>query len=677
MSDSNKTSTDDLFNEFDPITREEWERKIKDDLQGQNYKNQLLWESDEGITALPFYMREDFNSQYDPDISAENLIQSESGKVIQPPSLAEDITTSDINQSNDLAHKIIQNGVHTLLLSADATSTDGLLGGDITGIPIQTQKTLKLLLDGIDLKTVALIIDSNTMPLLLSSMLLNEMDRQHLNQEDVCASFVYDPFTQAAKTGRWPHHPNTIRNIITETNRLPFRSLGIDGSFYHRCGATLVQEVGIALSIGSEFLAFAQKEGASLKKTSRSITMRLSSSSYYFPEIAKFRAMRRLWQTMVSAYDHEAGSHADLNIVAETSPWTKTIAEPYNNILRTVTESMAAIAGGADKVCIHPFDSRFRKPGNFSRRIARNIHHILTHESHFNKVYDPGAGSYYIEYLTEQIANKGWEFFQFIEKQGGFSEALEGRFIQMALDHSGKKKLEGIRKKTRIFVGSNHYPNPGENWPDNRFQQKPVNSLIETSEQPVQAISVPALQTGFKKGLSIGDTLSLVYSPQKQLFQPLEPWFANIELERIRTQTAQLEKHTDRSLKVFILSVGSSPIRNDRTRFTRNYLGSAGYDITEFNKVDSIAQAEKKLRTMNPDILVLAGSDQDYNKLVGIFCSTFQQDDFGNPVLLLAGNPGESADEYRGCGIDEFLWNGSDMVDTLNKIHQILVKRLS
>ena len=669
MPEDNLMSSNNLFREFKPVSRDEWEKVITHDLHGENYKEQLLWESDEGFSALPFYMREDFSDK----AGFSHLIKL--NITADTPSFAEDITTSDIEKSNTLAHKATQNGINTIFISTDLASANGEPHGDLYGLPIQTQADMQELLNGIDLQDNSLVFDAGMISLPLTGMFLNEIERQNLSPDNVSAYFCFDPFSRAARSGRWPQSSEYLQKSIYEAGHSPFHTLGIDGTFYHHCGATMVQEVGIILAICSEYLALARQADADLKRICRSIFVRLSSGSYYFPEIAKFRAVRFLMDKVISAYETEACKHFDLKILAETSPWTKTGSEPHNNILRAVTESMAAFAGGADMIRILPFDIRFGKPNSFSHRLSRNIHHILKYESNFHRVSDPGAGSYYIEYLTDEIANKSWDFFQFIEKQGGFSRALEGRFIQMAVEKSRKEKNEKIRKRNRIFIGGNHYTNPDETLPDEHFSDLSVSSLMETSKSIPKEFSLSAFRSALQNGAAIGDIIELAYSPQKQRFTPLEPWYATQELEQLKSRIQKYMTDTDRSINAVILPFGKSQEQNSRTSFTRNYLGAAGYRISELTGMETIEQAADEISLTKPDIVVLCSSDKEYKRLVGLFSRKLYDKVEARPLFLLAGHP-EEFEKYRELGIDGFIHHESDIIETLNHIQQKLEERL-
>jgi methylmalonyl-CoA mutase len=292
-------------------------------------------------------------------------------------------------------------------------------------------------------------------------------------------------------------------------------------------------------------------------------------------------------------------------------------------------------------------------------------------------VTDPAAGSYYIEQLTDEIASKSWDFFKFLEQQGGFSKALEGRFLQLALQESIQEKQTAIRQRKRVLVGSNHYPNPEEQMPEAPYRDLPAESLQQTKRHLSQDASLEQIRQAFADGARAGDTVHTVLQVQKQLYPSMLPWHASELFESIRMETAGIRKKTGRLPVVALLPVGSKKIRTARASFARNYLGVAGYDIRQHTGFDSIGEAADQFKAINPDMIVLCSSDEEYRELAGPFCKTFRESFSPEPLLILAGNPGESARDYRELGINAFIHSQSDMVDTLSDIHSQLEEKLS
>lgn len=668
--------SNNLFADFEPVSRREWEETIKKDLDGADYKEILRWNTREGFSLLPFYTREDLQPLTYLESLPGEYPYIRGTKLSNNWNIAEDVTASGIKEANTLSKQALKAGADALYFFMQASPNEGLLGGDLFGLPLQNQEDMKMLLDGIDPGKTSFYFDGGITTPLLPGIFINELERQNIKTGDRPDLFHYDPFTWGARHGRWPNGQQRTASIIEDLCQTPFKTLGIDGTFYHRCGSSIIQEVGTALSIGSEYLATAAEKGVSVTKTAASIHMRLPAGSLYFPEIAKFRAVRMLWSKMVSAYDSEAGKNAKLFILAETSPWNKTVADPYNNVLRSTTEAISAIAGGADSVRIAPLDDRFRLPTDFSRRIARNIHHILRHESGFHKVADPAAGSYYIEQLTDTIASKSWEFFQFLEKQGGFIKAVEGGFLQNAVKSSRSEKQSAVRKRKQVFIGSNHFPDHSEKIPEKPYKYRPVQSLRQTGNSKLTNTTLAAIKKSFADGACIGDILNTVFNVQKQLYPSLEPVYAAREFEELRIRTQKLESQSGKLPVAALLPAGEKKMRIARTSFARNFLGVAGYNIQESPGYGSIEDAFDYVTSLKPDLIVLCSSDKEYPNLVEPFGQLPGKMEETNPILILAGNPGSSEQHYRNAGIDYFIYSGIDMIEILNEIQRDLEERL-
>lgn len=664
-----KETSKNLFSEFNPVTREKWEDLINKDLGTSDYKQKLKWDTEEGVTILPFYMHEDPGNLSYPDTEPGEYPFTRVRQAQNKWSITENITSPSIEESNRLALEVVEMGADSLYVFQDAAPNEGMLGGDLRGIALLEQKDMRNLLEGVDLKSVSVYFDGGVVTPLIHCMFMNEIERQQLDPAHIKALFYYDPFSWGTAHGRWPNTEERTSEIITELCDAPFRTLGINGTFYHNCGATIVQELGTALAIGSEFLAHAARNDVPLSKAARSVHMRLSAGPLYFPEIAKFRAARLLWNKVVSAYDPAAADDAGIFIHAETSSWNKTITDPHTNILRTTTEAMSAITGGADSVRVDPFDNRFRQASSLARRIARNIHHILRHESNFHRVSDPSGGSYYIEQLTDKIAAESWDFFQFLEKQGGFTKALEGRFLQLAIEESIRKKQNAIKQGKRVFVGVNRYPNPGDQIPDKLYQELPVHSLQQTPKASPQEGTLTEIRKVFLNEAKIGDAIDAVFQVQKQLYPSLESWHAADPFESLRIKTIEYQKKNGREPIVAILTTGNNKESKFRAALSANIFDIAGYKIRNCNGYETIEDAADEINSLKPDIIVLCSSDEEYPQLIEPFCKTFRSVKDNNPILILVARPEENTEKYRESGIDYFIYHGSEIYETLESIH--------
>ena len=662
MSDSEKNTTA-LFSEFKPTKTEEWEKVLTRDLKGADYKKKLTWESIEGFDALPFYREEDL----------KNLPHINNGSEINTPAdwkFCEVIDRSAPAEANKLAKQALESGADSLWFTIHIDPDDGMLGGDISGTHVQNLQDLRTLLDGIDLEKTGVVFNSSVGSIGLLGMvsaLLDESKEYSNKTTSETFSFLFDPFTYIAGHGRLPLPEDQMNSMISQmADEKASQTLAADGAFYHNCGATIVQELGIALSIGSEYLARVaegQKEQAAKK-----VWLHLSAGSLYFPEIAKFRAARLLWSRVLDGYDIQ--SRIPLTIHASGSKWNKAIADPHNNVLRATTESAAAAVGGANRITVHPYNAPFEQTDNFSHRIARNVSHILDEEAHFSAVDNPGDGSYFIEVLTDEIAKKAWKFFQMIEKQGGFKKALEGSIIQTEVGKSRKTKEHALATRELVMTGVNHYPDAGQDLPNDLYRSTPVDSLQQSDFEPEidSEHIIDSLSEAYRENATLGDVVTSFLKPQKQLYPALKTYRAAKPFEEIRLRTQQFAGSRGRKVTAQLIPIGNKKMRKARATFSQNYLECAGFHVESHIGFNSVKDASSEIDSKNVDMYVLCGSDDEYPELISNFCTEFGK----NSVLILAGYPKDKIDEYKNSGIDFFIYSGSDLLETLTQIQKKL-----
>lgn len=652
-----KNSTADLFNEFPPTPDKEWEDILRRDLKGADYKEKLKWESLEGIEALPFYRKEDLRK----------IAHLQKCLMPETPgnwTLSENIDASDPKEANSQAKNAVLNGAQSLRFTIRATLNDGALNGDIIGTQIHNLNDLQTLLNGIDCKKTEVIFDSGAHSIGMTGM-LNAFLR---HSDPVSFTLLFDPFTYLAEHGRLPMPEDDLNRVINlYSNTDGFNSLAADGSFYHNCGATIIQELGITLAIGSEHLARVDEK--SRTEAANRFWMQLSAGSLYFPEIAKFRALRLLWNRVLDGYKIE--NSEPLTIHAITSQWNKSVADPHTNMLRATTEAMAAAIGGANRITVHPYNATFEQPTDLSKRVARNVSHILDEEAHLSKVHNPGDGSYYIEKLTDQIAQKAWAFFQLIEKQGGVVKALQANIIQEEVGKSSKEKDEALATRQMILTGVNNYPNSDEPLPDQLFRSTPTDSLRESDSKQKFEIGTDqlfeSLSGAFQNGATVGDLIEHYLKLQKQLYPALRTYRAAEPFEQIRLNTQNFVKNRGSDVHVQLVPVGDKKWRKARASFSQNFLECAGFKTENPIGWDSIEEAVTELKESRSDIYVLCSSDKEYPELVSAFCTHFETED---AVTILAGNPNENRDSFEKDGVQFFIFSGCNMIELLSDIQE-------
>ena len=669
---NNIEKNSDLFSEFDELPKEEWELLITRELNLGDYKKRLAWKSKEGFEIDPFYVKDDIGHLPYPKYQPGKWPFTRGNSAEPRWLICEQIFEHKPVDINRQIRSALEKDADAVRVFIEAHADEGMLGGDLRGAQVQSQNDFNLLFEGVEPGELTPVFDTGIATPVYLAMYLNYLDQNKTDPDEASAYFSYDPFTWFAKHGREPVDDSTLKRIIAElTSYSKIRNLNANGLFYQTAGATIVQEIGIVLAIGSEFLCRAVNSGISAEKVVSSFYATVSSDSQLFPGIAKLRALRTLWPKVVKAYEPDASENARLPIHSVTSSWNKSALDAHNNMLRLTTETLAAALGGAELITTLPFDSHFRTPNDFSLRISRNVQHILKHESYLTKVADPAAGSYYIEQLTDTLCRQGWDFFKMIEKQGGIVEAFKGRMLQQSIENAASEKINAVRFQKKSLVGVNKYPGADEEVTESFYRDEFTDSLKKSEDDfkiPEENL-IENIREAFSNGAKPGDLISSFLDPAKQTYPPVVPGRLARPFEELR---ADVKKYADKKgsvPKVALLLAGDKKMSRARSSFSQNFLGCAGYQIDEYLAYDNFENEAKNVKKDGAQVIVLCSSDSDYDELIGPFRNSFSDE---NTVLILAGYPEGKTEHYRKAGIDFFIHRKSDIVDTLSKINRKL-----
>ncbi|WP_299123413.1 methylmalonyl-CoA mutase subunit beta [uncultured Winogradskyella sp.] len=415
-----------LFDEFESVSSKAWKQKIQVDLKGADYNDALIWKTNQGIDVKPFYHADEFKSL--PDVSNSKATDWK---------ICQSINVIDTKAANLKAIDAINRGAESILFL------------------IKTEDiSLEDLLQNIDLERNAIEIKCNFLSEEFTKKLNTEVESKAKQSQVYLHS---DIIGNLAKTGNWHNNlkedHNKFESIVKKTNQT-----SVDLSLYQNAGATIVQQLAYGLSHVNEYLNHLDSVITKELKETLLVTFNISVGSNYFFEIAKTRALRQLWSTLASEYS----INTECRITATPSKRNKTIYDYNVNLLRTTTECMSAILGGANTVCNLPYDALYHQPNEFGDRIARNQLLILKHESYFNKVNNPADGAYYIESLTEQLSAKALLLFKNIEANGGFLSQLKEGTIQRKIKESAVNEQADFETEKIVLLGTNKHPNPND-----------------------------------------------------------------------------------------------------------------------------------------------------------------------------------------------------------------------
>jgi len=405
-----------LFNEFEPVSSKQWKQQIQYELKGADYNETLVWESPEGIKVKPFYHADENQLKFESPIS-------NGFKIIQ------NIYVYDISKSNERAAESINRGAESIrfTLESDAVS-------------------LEKLMDNLPKENVIYYFN-----VLFHSSDFIKKAASFASQNNYKIFVLQDAIGQLAKDGNWFESLEKDFNQLQSVSSLNFPFLSCKIDLYQNAGANIIQQLAYAMAHVNEY--FNRIEGISTP-----ITFEVSVGTNYFFEIAKLRALRLLFDSLAKEYDYTFDCH----IIVTPTKRNKTLFDYNVNMLRTTTECMSAILGGADGISNLAYDALYHKDNEFGDRISRNQLLVLKHESYFNQVHNPADGAYYIESLTEQLAEKALELFKDIEANGGLITQLIEGTIQRKINESAQKEQDLFDSGKEVLLGTNKYPNKND-----------------------------------------------------------------------------------------------------------------------------------------------------------------------------------------------------------------------
>ncbi len=435
--------TKSLFDSFDGVSAKQWKQKIQFDLKGADYNEALIFKSLEGIDIKPFYNQEDLT-----EIDHSHFHTTSWKNAIK-------IEVSIAEEGNQKAIEAVGKGAESLFFVIE-----------------QEDININILLQNLDSKT----------PIYIETKFLSPTYISKLNDLCQANSFTLYLFTDIinhlAETGNWfstLKEDHESLNAIAKSSQLK-SIISVDISLYQNAGATMVQQLAYAISHANEYLNhFTNSDTNPL--THNKIVFKVAVGGNYFFEIAKLKALRMLWSTLATEYQVTNECH----IIAYPSNRNKTILDYNVNMLRTTTECMSSILGGADTIYNLPYDNIYNLENDFGTRISLNQLLILKNESYFDLVANASSGSYYIENITHQLAEKALSLFKNIEKGGGFLSQLKSGVIQKKIKESAQKEQELFDKEKIVLTGVNKYKNAEEVIPTLQksvFQQKKVRKVL-------------------------------------------------------------------------------------------------------------------------------------------------------------------------------------------------------
>lgn len=610
-----------LFSEFPPVSTEKWEEVINKDLKGADYEKKLVWRTIEGFKVKPYYRAEDLDHLEYLDSNPAQAPFTRGKKADSNRwDIRQDIKAESLAAANALAVEAVSRGANSLGLEA---------------CKAENLADMQTLLKGINLEEVKINFLCSKNMLATLKLFAEAAKANGADLEKVEGSCNCDPYGHALMCGEFK---GGEENACKEAKELveyakatlpKFRVLAINGRHFHNAGSNIVQELGFTLASANDLMARLTEMGLSVGDVATRLTFNFATGSNYFMEIAKIRAARLLWSKIVEQYNPSCDCCCKVFINATSSLWNKSIYDPYVNMLRTTTETMSAAIAGADSITTNPFDIAYKESDSFGYRIGRNQQLLLKEESYMDKIVDPAAGSYYIENLTDSIAQYAWQLFQAVEAKGGFAKAVREGFVQEEIEKIAQQRDMDIATRKTTILGTNQYPNLAETMGDKIVRQQSACCCNGTEVKKLR------------------------------MYRGAEAF------EQLRLATEK----SGRRPKVFLLTYGNLAMRKARSGFATNFFGVAGYEIVDNAGFKSAEEGAQAAIAAKADVVVLCSSDDEYAEITEQACKALQ----GKvKSIVLAGYPKEMVETYQGYGVNEFIHVKTNVLESLTKFQHLL-----
>lgn len=484
-----------MSNSYKPKTSSlsDWVKLVEIESKGKK-REDLNWQSLEGIAVKPLYTKVDTDKLKYTDTmpGLSPFIRGPKATMYtgRPWTIRQYAGFSTAEESNAFYRKALASGAQGISVAFDLATHRGYdsdhprVTGDVgkAGVAIDSVLDMKILFSEIPLDKISVSMTMNGAVLPVLANYIVAAEEQGIAPAKLSGTIQNDILKEFMVRNTYIYPPKPSMRIVSDifaytSKHMPkFNSISISGYHMQEAGADAVLELAYTLADGKEYIETALASGLDIDKFAPRLSFFFGIGMNFYMEIAKLRAARFLWDRIVSSFDPKDVNSKILRTHCQTSGWSLTEQDPYNNVIRTTIEAMAAIFGGTQSLHTNAFDEAIALPTEFSARIARNTQIVLQEETQITKVVDPWGGSYMMESLTQEMIDKAWIIIQEVEELGGMSKAIETGIPKLNIEKSAALKQARIDKGLDVIVGVNKY----------KLQKEDVHDILEIDNEKVR-----------------------------------------------------------------------------------------------------------------------------------------------------------------------------------------------
>lgn len=639
------------FDEFPIPSYEDWKNEAIKSLKGAPFEKKLLTHTFEEILLKPIYYSFDVDHQYLADNSFPGGTPYLRGNNAAGPKykkwyIAQSIPYFEPARLNSALKEDIQNGQNAVNIHINRNEyyqfeKDAI----VCGTKLISNEDIANALEGIDLEKYPLFFNTGDFSNEFVSIFVNYLSERKFDATKLTGNLGADPFTEALINGGSKYYLDemitNLADVFTSLQNYPnFGIITINGAVYHNSGANAIQELAYSFANAIELINALLDKGINKEDIFTKLRFHFAVSSDFFMQIAKIRAAKLIWAKIAKEYGL-GNEYQKLNLHCSTSIINKTKYDPWVNILRTSIECFAAILGNVDSIDVANFDFAYGYPSDFSRRIARNIQLVLQHEAHLLDTIDPVAGSYYLENITIELAQKVWNAFQQTQAYGGFLGLIKSGTIQGEIEKMYHKQEQTYQVRKQILLGTNKYPLLNEKKPTDC--EPFIINTIDESKLTLKAIEIRQLN--------------------------LNRYATNYEFLRLNAEKFLSKKGN--YPRIVLLNFGELNEWKPRNDFSTDFLQVGGFEIISSPVLANENEAIEYLNNQESNnILCICSSDIRYEELLPELVPVIKKNQ-PSTYIILAGYPENKIEEYKSFGVDCFIHIKANVYETLKEIQTI------
>lgn len=628
------TQTDapsDLARDFEPASYEAWRKLVEKALKGADFDKRLVTHTADGIAIEPLYSRAD--TLAGTDTAVPGAAPFTRGTAIEADShgwqIHQRVGTADPAAANKVILEELEGGAHGVVVEVEAPGQ--------TGVKIRDAKDMARVLAGVHLEYAPVQLAAGIGGLEAARTFLAALPMLEAKPDGTVSRLNVDPLGTLAQFGAtWAPHETALADTVKLAGEvrdagLPLSTVLVDATVPHEAGASEAQELAfLACALVSYLRAF-EAAGIAPDEAFPQIAFALAADTDLFVGTAKVRAARTIIARIAQAC---GASPKSLHITAVTSRRMMAKRDPWTNMLRTTAACASAAFGGADAISVLPHTYTLGEPDRFARRIARNAQLVLMEESSLGRVADPMGGSWYVEKLTDELADTAWSLFQATEAKGGLVATLSSGALQEEIAATAQIRAKAIATGRLELTGVSVFPRLGDEGVKviERAQPAPVEGATEVT--------------------------------------PLTPHRLAEPFEALRDASDAYLAKTGKRPRIFLASLGQIVEHNRRSTWVWNFLAAGGIEGLTSDGYADAAAAAAAFKESGADIACLSSSDEIYAAQGETAAKALK--DAGAKQVLMAGRPGESEDALRAAGVDGFVYAGQDAIATLTDLQKAL-----